>query len=59
ALADPNPFVRESAVDALGRLGDPRALAALRKAENDPDPDVRRSALRAREKLRRGEDAPQ
>ena len=47
-LSDANPAVRVAAVTSLGRLGDPRAIAALAKAmREDPDPRVREAAAYA------------
>jgi len=40
-LSDPVPAVRAAAVEGLGRVGDPRALKALRKLEGDKDSVVR------------------
>jgi HEAT repeat protein len=47
ALADPDPFVRESACQGLGYLGDERAAVPLGKALRDPDPYVRKRAASA------------
>ena len=47
-LGDANPVVRVAAVTSLGRLGDPRAIAALAKAlREDADPRVREAAAYA------------
>ncbi len=39
--------VRATAASALGRIGDPRALPALRKTRNDSHSNIRESAARA------------
>lgn len=41
ALQDNEAWVREDAAMYLGKLGDPRAIPALRAASNDPDADTR------------------
>ena len=47
-LGDANPAVRVAAVNSLGHLGDPRAIAALAKAlREDSDPRVREAAAYA------------
>jgi hypothetical protein len=46
SLKDEHPAVRASAATSLSRLGDPRALSALRAAAQDPEPPVR-TAVRA------------
>jgi twitching motility protein PilT len=45
ALADAD--LKWSAVEALGRIGDPRALPALGKLLGDPQPDVRIEVMQA------------
>ena len=47
ALAHPQAGIRERAAGILGRLGDPRAVPALRGALSDPDPAVRHAAGKA------------
>src|SRR4029450_2473514 len=47
ALSDPLPQIRRGAVDALGRLRDRSAVAALGNRLGDPDPGVRVAAVRA------------
>lgn len=48
ALSDDNTSVRLAAVQSLGSLEDPRAIAALGKAlKDDPDPRVRQAAADA------------
>ncbi len=51
ALEAPDAQVRRSAAEALGRLGDPRAVRPLGKALGDEEPDVRRTAAEALGKL--------
>jgi HEAT repeat protein len=46
-LADPDPHVRQRAVQVLGALKSPAALVHLPRALNDPDQQVCRTALRA------------
>jgi HEAT repeat protein len=45
ALQAPNRDLRQGAVEALGRLGDARAIAPLTTALQDPDEWVRRAAV--------------
>jgi cyclophilin family peptidyl-prolyl cis-trans isomerase/HEAT repeat protein len=45
--SDPDYFVRENCISALGRVARPAALAALLKASKDADHRVRIAALRA------------
>jgi len=40
-LSDPNPFVRAQIATALGFIGGPEAVAALKGASGESDPDVR------------------
>ncbi len=48
ALADPDPAVREAAAEALGELGDARALEPLAELlAADPEPEVRAAAAEA------------
>ncbi len=47
ALADGDPAARRGAAAALGRLGDPRAAAALVALFKDPDASVRDAAVGA------------
>lgn len=58
ALSDPSPMVRTQAIRALGRA-DPEAAAPDLRAilAGDPDPEVRRAAARALERLA-GPEAP-
>ncbi len=45
ALSDPAEIVRQSAVEALGTIGDERALEPLERLKfSDPDAGVRRAA---------------
>jgi HEAT repeat protein len=48
--------VRRQAALALGEIGPPAraALPRLRRLESDPQTPVRRAAVEAREKIRRG-----
>ena len=39
-LNDPNPFVRGQIATALGFIGGPEAVAALKGASGESDPDV-------------------
>ena len=39
-LGDPNPFVRGQIATALGFIGGPEAVAALKGASGESDPDV-------------------
>ncbi|GCE14996.1 HEAT repeat domain-containing protein [Tengunoibacter tsumagoiensis] len=45
--ADPFWFVRSSAAEALGRLGDPGSIPALLHASSDSELEVQRSAIQA------------
>jgi HEAT repeat protein len=47
SLKDENPGVRAVSAQALGRLGDKRAIDALKAASNDPSQRVRDSAAEA------------
>jgi len=40
-LNDPNPFVRGQIATALGFIGGPKAIDALKRASGESDPDVR------------------
>jgi HEAT repeat protein len=51
ALTDKNDFIRASAADALGSLGDSQVVKALTGVLNDPDPSVQSSAQHALQKL--------
>ncbi|MCM3880097.1 MAG: HEAT repeat domain-containing protein [Vicinamibacterales bacterium] len=42
-LNDPNPFVRGQIATALGFIGGPEALAALKRVSGESDPDVRQT----------------
>jgi len=54
ALADENSDVRVAAIDALGDIGDLRALDALTHALKDSDPTIRRHAASAIARLSAG-----
>jgi hypothetical protein len=43
-LVDEHPAVRAAAANSLGKLADPKALPALRKAASDPEAPVRSAA---------------
>lgn len=51
ALSDEHPAVRAASANSLGRLGDPRALGALRARGNDPELPVRTAVKAAVAKL--------
>jgi hypothetical protein len=51
ALGDAHPAVRAAAANSLGRLGDPKAIASLRKISEDPEPPVRLAVKAAIAKL--------
>ena len=51
-LAHALPRVRANAVRALGFVGDTEHVEAVERVRNDPDPEVRRQAHRALERLR-------
>lgn len=51
ALKEPDPIVRQNAVDELHRLGVTGAIAHLRPLLQDEDPDVRQAARTAVEDL--------
>jgi len=52
ALADKDSESRQAAADGLGDIGDERAVASLEKvADNDADPEVRKAAVSAIERL--------
>jgi len=52
-LSDPNPFVRGQIATALGFIGGPDAVAALKGAGGDSDPDVRQKLSVAQLRLTR------
>lgn len=47
ALNNPNPVIRRKACDALGDIGDPRAVIPLTERLNDPERYVKRRAANA------------
>jgi HEAT repeat protein len=51
-------MVRRDAVIALGDMGDPRQAPLIRKALQDKNPDVRRAAQAALNKLGGNKPAP-
>ena len=46
-LESPDAELREAAARAIGRIGDPRAVAALATAAKDAEPKVRAAAIAA------------
>jgi HEAT repeat protein len=52
-LSDPNPSVRAQIVTALGFIGGPEAVAALKGASGESDPEVRKSISAAQLRLTR------
>jgi epoxyqueuosine reductase len=56
-LGDPDPIIRGTSAWALGRIGSPSALHALRAAEQAADPEARRSITRAIERIEHPENA--
>ncbi len=56
ALRDSNPAVRAAAATALGKLGDRRAIAALRRATSDSSASVRMQAQRSIRRLREAQE---
>ena len=52
-LSDPNPFVRAQIATALGFIGGPEAVAALKGASGESDPDVRKRISAAQLRLTR------
>ncbi len=48
-LHDTDPVVRSACAWALGRIGTPQAIASLRQAAQDPDPEVLAAVARARD----------
>ena len=52
-LSDPNPFVRGQIATALGFIGGPEAVAALKGASGESDPDVRKRISFAQLRLTR------
>jgi HEAT repeat protein len=51
-LFDPNEMVRKGAAEALGEIGDTRAVEPLRKLLSDPRRSVREAAEKAIKKFR-------
>ncbi|AEH51257.1 HEAT repeat domain-containing protein [Pseudothermotoga thermarum] len=50
-LKDSDPYVRKSTAEALGKIGDSRAVEPLIQALKDDDENVRSSASKALEKI--------
>ncbi len=57
-LSDPDPFVRGQIATALGFIGGPEAVAALKGASGESDPDVRQRIDTAQLRLTRTAAAP-
>jgi HEAT repeat protein len=57
-LTDPDPFVRGQIATALGFIGGPEAVAALKGASGESDPDVRQRIETAQLRLMRTTAAP-
>ena len=57
-LSDPNPFVRGQIATALGFIGGPEAVAALKSASGESDPDVRKRISFAQLRLTRTTGVP-
>ena len=57
-LGDPNPFVRGQIATALGFIGGPEAVAALKGASGESDPDVAKRISFAQLRLTRAKVAP-
>jgi hypothetical protein len=53
-LSDTDVGLRGDTAELLGKIGDPSAIPALKKATQDPDPDVREAAEEALEALQAG-----
>jgi len=51
ALEDPDSYVRRQVADALGNIGDPKAIEFLNKALNDPNTYVCQGAADALKKI--------
>jgi HEAT repeat protein len=50
-IKDPDPLVRRTAAESLGKIGEGSAEPALQRALNDPEPDVRAAAALALARL--------
>lgn len=51
ALDSPDVFVRITAAEGLGKIGDPAAIERLHATLSDPRPDVRRRVIRALQRI--------
>jgi HEAT repeat protein len=51
SLKNPDWYIRWGAADALGKIGDKRALEPLTRIKDDDDDDVRRAVNEAIEKI--------
>lgn len=51
SLKDPDPSVREEAIEAIGDLGDPALLDAIKDMATDPDASVREELAEALENM--------
>ena len=58
SLRDENPDARIRAATALGEMGEPRAVPALRGMSQDPDPAVRNAASKALRRIAPGTSSP-
>ncbi|HXG49344.1 MAG TPA: HEAT repeat domain-containing protein, partial [Methylomirabilota bacterium] len=59
ALQDPDRDLRQAAAEALGRIGDRRAIVPLQAATDDPDAGVRTAATAALASLQDSPPMPQ
>ena len=58
SLRDENPAVRTRSAIALGEMGEPRAVPALREMSQDPDPATRLAASKALRRIVPGTPSP-
>jgi HEAT repeat protein len=56
ALVEGEPAIRQTAIETLERLADPRSVDLLRQLLRDPEPNVRQAALMALEEISRRHD---
>ena len=57
-LSDPDPFVRAQIATALGFIGGAQAIAALKSASGESDPDVAKTISFAQLRLTRAKVVP-